>query len=70
MKPNEHDPFVEEADRHGLLLPMSSAERSMEARDACRKYADGEMCDRCADLIKAFDDAMMAAFWKGTGPWS
>jgi len=64
------DPFLEEAYRHGWIILSSVIDRSQAARDACRRYADGEMCDRCDDLIKAFDDAMMRAFWAGTGPFA
>lgn len=64
-----HDPFIQEAERHGWSLPLRADERPVAARDAVRNYADGEMCDRCDDLIKAFDDEMMRAFFAGTGPF-
>lgn len=61
------DPFVAEAVRHGW--PLITLRDPMAARDACRAYADGEMCDHCDDLIQAFDAAMMQAFWGKTGPF-
>jgi formamidopyrimidine-DNA glycosylase len=65
------DPFVEEAERHGWQIRETyQYTRSTVARDACRAYAEGEMCDRCDDLIKAFDDALFGAFVGGTGPWA
>ena len=66
-KPATTDPFLEHANEHWTIRRTAFLTREQVARDAMRENV--ENCATCAEMIAAFDNALMGAFLGGTGPW-